>query len=218
MNTKHYEVLTLLQELQQYGTIERIFTYGILDTLFLALSRISNREVEEYFRNYLETLDEVIVYFNNNGYKVNVKREDLGELYNSSRLKIKDVTDQTAEEFFVNFFDGLNVLVLETLKAGIDYCYDNNINLKGTNSLRKLSSLNVNNQFYNYIKLIVNGYYDTIANKPQNIINLFSYLKRFRITTDMISKNVNSLEAEIVNYIRTKFSVNEFNIQTRINI
>ena len=216
MNTKHYEVLALLQELQQYGTIERVFTYGILDTLFLALSRISNREVEEYFRNYLETLDEAVVYFNNNGYKVNVKREDLGELYNSSRMKAPP--DGYAEEFFTAFFDGLNVLVLETLKAGIDYCYDNDINLKGTNSLRKLGSLNINDQFYNYIKSIINGYYDVIANKPQNIISLFSYLKRFRITTDMITKSVGSLETEIVSYIRTKFSVNELNIQTRINI
>lgn len=214
MNTKHYEVLALLQELQQYGTIERVFTYGILDTLFLALSRIANRDVEEYFKNYLETLDEAVIYFNNNGYKVNVKREDLGELYNSSRMKV----DGQAEDFFIAFFDGLNSLVLETLKAGIDYCYDNDINLKGANSLRRLSSLNNNSQFYNHIKLIIDGYYDTIANKPQNIISLFSYLKRFRITTDMITKSVNSLETEVISYIRTKFSVSDLNIQTRINI
>ena len=122
------------------------------------------------------------------------------------------------QEFFTAFFDGLNVLVLETLKAGIDYCYDNDINLKGTNSLRKLSSLNNTSQFYNYMKLVVDGYYDVVANKPQNVISLFSYLKRFRITTDMITKSVGSLETEIVSYIRTKFSVNELNIQTRINI
>ena len=213
MNTKHYEVLALLQELQQYGTIERVFTYGILDTLFLALSRISNREVEEYFRNYLEILDEAIVYFNNNGYKVNVKREDLGELYNSSIMK---ANDGQAEEFFIAFFDGLNTLVLETLKAGIDYCYDNNIDLRGANSLRKLSSLNNNSQFYNHMKLIVSGYYTVVANKPQNIISLFSYLKRFRITTDMITKSVNSLESDVVSYIRTKFSVNEKTIFTSL--
>lgn len=218
MNTKHYEVLALLQELQQYGTIERVFTYGILDTLFLALSRIANRDVEEYFRNYLETLDEAIVYFNNNGYKINVKREDLGELYNSSRMKIKDITDQTAEEFFINFFDGLNVLVLETLKSGIDYFYDNNINLKGVNSLRRLTQLNDNTPFYNHVKLVINGYYDIIANKPQNVISLFSYLKRFRITTDMITKSATSLEEDVISYIRTKFSMNENNVQTRINI
>lgn len=201
---KHQEVLNLIEELQKLGTLSRIVAYGPIDTLKFGLSRFFNSEVFEYFNDYLEELDKTILFFNSTDYRVNIDRYTLGELFNVT----KDNTS-TAEEFFIKFFETINLVTSEIIKAGIDEIYDNSNEdvLYGVNSLRTITKIDYQSEHFDYITNIITKYYIVIANKPFNIISLFSYLKRFRLDTNFISSRVKELEKEIINYIKTKQSI-----------
>lgn len=201
---KHQEVLNLIEELQKLGTLSRIVAYGPIDTLKFGLSRFFNSEVFEYFNDYLEELDKTILFFNSTDYRVNIDRYTLGELFNIT----KDNTS-TAEEFFIKFFETINLVTSEIIKAGIDEIYDNSNEdvLYGVNSLRTITKIDYQSEHFDYITNIITKYYIVIANKPFNIISLFSYLKRFRLDTNFISSRVKELEKEIINYIKTKQSI-----------
>lgn len=195
----------LIQELQKLNMFERSFTYGPLDTLSLGLSRFFNSDVNEYFENYLDQLDKAIVFYNKSLYKVNIDRYTLGELYNSARLNTID-----SETFFIKFFESLNLITLEIIKAGLDEIYDNDDSLlKGLSSLRSIIKINYQSEHFDYLQSIITNYYITIANKPFNIINLVSPLKRFRLDTNFISSTVKKLETEVVNYVKNKYSVGD---------
>lgn len=195
----------LIQELQKLNMFERSFMYGPLDTLSLGLSRFFNSEVNEYFENYLEQLDKTIIFYNKSLYKVNVDRYTLGELYNKSRLNTID-----SETFFIKFFESINLITSEIIKAGLDEIYDNdNSLLKGVSSLRSIIKINYQSEHFDYLQSVITNYYITIANKPFNIINLVSPLKRFRLDTNFISSTVKNLETDIINYIKNKYSVGD---------
>lgn len=195
----------LIQELQKLNMFERSFTYGPIDTLSLGLSRFFNSDVNEYFENYLDQLDKAIVFYNKSPYKVNIDRYTLGELYNSARLNTID-----SETFFIKFFESLNLITLEIIKAGLDEIYDNDDSLlKGVSSLRSIIKINYQSEHFDYLQSVITNYYITIANKPFNIINLVSPLKRFRLDTNFISSTVKKLETEVVNYIKNKYSVGD---------
>lgn len=195
----------LIQELQKLNMFERSFTYGPLDTLSLGLSRFFNSDVNEYFENYLDQLDKAIVFYNKSLYKVNIDRYTLGELYNSARLNTID-----SETFFIKFFESLNLITLEIIKAGLDEIYDTDDSLlKGVSSLRSIIKINYQSEHFDYLQSVITNYYITIANKPFNIINLVSPLKRFRLDTNFISSTVKKLETEVINYVKNKYSVGD---------
>lgn len=203
MKVDYDKTLNLIQELKKYRTLGRIFvSYGPIDTLKLAISRLLNNDVYNYFEEFLEDLDKTIVFFNNSRYKVNIDRYTLGELYNTTRLD-----SETSEEFFIKVFDTLNLIVLEIIKAGIDEAYDNGAPLKGISSLRNITKINYRSEHFDHLSNVITNYYITIANKPFNIINILSYLKRYRLNTYFISSTVIALEKEVISYIRTKYSV-----------
>lgn len=205
MNDKHDNVLILIEELKKIRTLGRIFVdYGPIDTLRLAISRLFNHDVNKYFENYLEVLDAAIVYYNTTTYRLNIDRYTLGELYNVTKLNSES---WDGNDFFIKFFEGLNLIVLEIIKAGIDELVDNDISLENVNSLRGLTNLDYNSQHYTHLQNVITGYYITIANKPFNIINIFSYLKRFRLNTNFISSTVLQLETDVLDYIKLKYSV-----------
>lgn len=213
-NIKHQEVLTLISELQQLGTFSRMVSYGPVSTLALGMSRFFNSDVNDYFQNYLEELDKAILFFNDTDYKVNIDRYTLGELYNVTR---NNASVDDAEDFFKIFFESLNLITLEIIKAGIDEAYDNGAALKGVSSLRSLSKINYTSESFDQITNIINKYYITIANKPLSLLNLFSYLKRYRLDTTFISNTVKALEKEVIAYIKLKYSVGEGTVHTIIN-
>ena len=190
---KHYEVLSLIEELKKLGTLSRIVDYGPIDALRFGISRYFNSEVNEYFEDYLEKLDRAIVFFNTTDYKVNIDRYTLGELYNVTKNNTS-----SAEEFFKLFFESLNLITLEIIKAGIDEAYDNNAPLKGISSLRTITKIDYSSVHFDYMINIISEYYIVIANKPLSLINLFSYLKRFRLDTNFISSTVKSLEKNVI--------------------
>jgi len=197
--------ITLIQELQKLNTIGRTFTYGPLDTLSMGLSRFFNSDVNEYFENYLEQLDKAIIFYNKSIYKVNIDRYTLGELYNITRLNTTN-----SETFFIKFFESLNLITLEIIKAGLDEVYDNdNSSLRGVSSLRGILKINYQSEHFDHLQNIITNYYITIANKPFNIINLVSPLKRFRLDTNFISSTVKTLETDVINYIKTKYSIGD---------
>lgn len=203
MKQNNIDVLRLINELKEYRTLGRIFvSYGPIQTLKLAISRILNNEVYHYFEGFLEDLDQAIIFYNNSRYKVNIDRYTLGELYNTTRLG-----SETSEEFFIKFFETLNLIVLEIIKAGIDEAYDNGAPLKGISSLRNITKMDYRSEHFDYLSNVITNYYITIANKPFNIINILSYLKRYRLNTHFISSTVIALEKDVISYIRTKYSI-----------
>lgn len=202
--SKHQEVLSLIEELRTLGTLSRMVDYGPIDTLKYGISRFLNHEVYNYFKEYLEVLDEAILFFNETPYRVNIDRYTLGELYNVT----KDSTT-SAESFFIKFFETVNLITLEILKAGIDEAYDNDAPLKGTNSLRAIAKINYSSESFDYMSNVITQYYITIANKPFSIINILSYLKRFRFDTAFITSTVHFLEKEVIEYIKIKYSIGD---------
>lgn len=205
--SKHQEVLNLIEELQKLGTLSRIVAYGPIDTLKYGISRFFNSDVNDYFEDYLEVLDKAILFYNSSAYKVNIDRYTLGELYNVTKNN-----SSTVEEFFLKFFETINLVTLEIIKAGIDEAYDNNAPLKGIVSLRAITKIDYNSEHFDYMSNMISQYYITVANKPFNIINLFSYLKRFRLDTNFISSTVRALEKEVVDYIKIKYSIGEHSV------
>lgn len=196
---------TLVEELLKIGTLGRIIDYGPFDTLKLGLSRFFNHEVNSYFEDYLEELDKTVIFFNDSPYRVNIDRYTLGELYNKTKLDTMD-----REKFFIEFFQALNLITLEVIKAGIDEIYDHSpAILKGVNSLRSINRLNYESEHFDYLQNIITKYYITVANKPFSLINIISPLKRFRLDTAFISTAVKELETEVIKYIRIKYSVGD---------
>jgi hypothetical protein len=203
---KHNQVLYLIEELQKLSTLGRIVTYGPIDTLKAAMSRLVNNDVYNYFQIYFESLDAAITYFNSTNYKVNIDKYALGELFNTIKLN-KDVKNPNV--FFIKFFENLNLIVSEIIKSGIDELFDNKVMIQHVNSLRGLAKIDYDSEGYKYLQNVILGYYDVIANKPFNVIHLFSGLKRFRLDTTFISSNVQNLELSIINYIKSKYSVSQ---------
>lgn len=201
-NIKHQEVLNLIQELQQLGTLKRIATYGMFGTLYLAVSRWVHEDVVVYFENYLEKLDNAILVFNKTEYKIYINRAILGEIYNLTRIHADtSPSSREKEKFFIQFFALLNEANLEIIKAGIDEIYDTDPNLLGRGStLKSLVRLNYNSDLYHIIKDLIISYSSLVMNDELNKLQLV------RDSTTFMRDTLTTLDSQVVAYIRSKYA------------
>lgn len=205
-NIKHQEVLNLIQELQQLGTLKRIATYGMFNTLYLAISRWIHEDVVVYFENYLEKLDNAILVFNKTEYKIFINRAMLGEIYNLSRWNAEvSPSSREKDKFFNQLFALLNEANLEIIKAGVDEIYDNDPNLLGRGStLKSLVKLNYNSDLYYIIKDLIISYSSLVMNDELNKLQLV------RDSTTFMRDTLTTLDSQVVSYIRSKYAADVY--------
>jgi hypothetical protein len=139
--------------------MDRVNAYGLFKTIRLSLSRWINDDVVIYFDNYLEKLDKAILQFNKTEYKIFVNRTVLGELYNLTRLNSSSPNVTKNNTFFVQFFNILNEVTFEIIKAGIDEIYDTDPNiLKSGSTLKSLQRISYETSLSYLLKDILVSY------------------------------------------------------------
>lgn len=196
---------TLLFELETLNTIQRVFTYGPIKTIGLAISRVFNKEVYQVFESFLSKLDDTVIYINTNSeYKVNINRKDIGEVLNKSNIS----DNGNASEFFGNVMTSINTIILGVIKTNIDEMYENNFSIKTISSIQSFINSKYSSDINKQTKTLLKDYLKLLEEKPHSAISLFSYLKRYYIDTAFINKYINQLEQDMIQYIRTKQSVN----------
>lgn len=195
-------IISLIEEIEKFSTLERMFKYGPIKTLALALNRFFNHQVYLYFEKFLVTLDEAIEYSDNNGYPVNINRVDIGELYNISRIK-----SENPQQFLDIYFKSLNVFLKELAKSTINEMTDNDFDLKNVSSISNFTNLKYTSTLYAYTSTLLKDYLDLLKNKPTSWVSLLSDLKRVRVSSKFISTTIYDLEKEIVAYVKLKNSV-----------
>lgn len=192
----------LLLEIKRYSTLEKVFRYGALKTLSLAINRGLNHEVVNHFNSFLSRMDRVILLFDKEGYKPNINRVELGELYNITRTTTKNST-----EFLEAYFNVLTRYVFEIVKLAIDYLFNNEQNIRSVNSIQSFLHIKNNDKLIKETKELLVEFRELLLNKPTSFLNIISDLKRVRLYNENIQKIISGLEKNIVYYIRTKYAV-----------
>lgn len=202
----------IIEELQQMGTVERIFRYNPINTLALAVRRVLDHEIYNYFNDFLTKLDDAIMYYNTTQYKIPINRIDIGELYNTSTL-----ASANAAGFFEVFFSSVNSLFSELLKSAVDEAMNNGLSLTNVNSTITFANLNHNSEHFKLVKQLILDYQKLLLNKPINVISLISSLKRYRVTTGFNITVMNDLDTRFLDYVKQKLSTDKYALRSNSN-
>lgn len=208
------DFLVIREELEKLGPFNRMYTYGPIKLLSIKLSQVFNSEVYNHFEKFLITLDDTIVFFNNEtNYKVQVNRTDLGEFFNVATVK----SESNPDAFFRTLMGTVNHFMLAVLRSLIDEMYDNDFNIQNITSVQSLSNTKYSSIAMESVKVLIKEYLNLLSSKP-TALSLLSYLKRYNITSSFISEYTSSLETQLIDYIRTKKSIQSNNTVNMVNI
>ncbi len=215
-----HNVYHLIQEVQQWSTLERIFRYGIGSTLGLAIFRGFNSDVLNYFRPLLEKIDETVQYFDKTEFPASryINRADIGELYNISKTQLhsddniirtflSNIEGDEDQRMLAMFFFNTNELIALLFRCYIDELVQNNVQINGITSVSSLLSANYNSKSKQVLQNLIDEYTNALSNKPTSVINVFSSLKREYLTSKFISMMFLDLDQKVTKYIAKKLEI-----------
>lgn len=214
LHNKLVDFLILQEELEKLGPFNRMYTYGPIKLIGLKISQFFNSEVYDHFERFLITLDDTIMLFNTEtNYRVNVNRSDLGEFFNVATTK----SEKNPEQFFRVLMLTINQFMLSVFKSLIDEMYDKGFDIKTITSLQSLQNSKYASITMESTKVLIKEYLNLLSAKP-TALSLFSYLKRFNITTSLIDDMTTDLNTKLVEYIRLKKSIQSNNTVNMVNV
>ena len=199
-------IKNLINEVESFSTLDRVFRYGPVKTFSLWIYRTLNAEVLEYFEPLLGKIDEAIDYYEKTDYKATkyINKVDLGEMVNVSKLK--DDAD-TALATLKNCFEALNGFISSLFKCYIDEMVDNDIKINNITTVSSLLAIKSNLKSKSILTDIIDIYTNMLSKKPTSAINILSDLKRVYINSKFISEISSDLDSQVTKYIAKKLEM-----------
>lgn len=204
------DIDNLIQEVEEFSTIERIFRYGPIKTFGLWIWRVFNMEILDYFEPLLNKIEDAVNYFDTTDFKASkyINKVDLGELMNMSKLQIDDMDNSDRLVMFRSIFTNLNKIIVNLLKAYIDQLMSDNISLNGITSINSLLALKNNDpKSKDLLQDISDTYSILLTKKPTSALNIISELKRRYLDSKFINEITSDLDKNITQYVSKKLEV-----------
>jgi hypothetical protein len=192
----------LIEEVESFGTIQRIFRYNPLNTLYLWIYRAFNYEVIDFLQPLLEKIDDIISYFDSTDYKASkyINKIDLGELINKSKLD----SDSDKMSVLKNIFTNINQFISSLFRCYIDELVDNKISVSNVTSVSSLLSIKNNSDSKQKLVDLVDDYTNLLSKKPTSALNVISELKRRYMNSKFINEISLDLDKHVASYVATK--------------
>lgn len=192
----------LIEEVETFSTVQRIFRYNPLNTLYLWVYRAFNYEVIDFLQPLLEKIDNIISYFDSTDYKASkyINKIDLGELVNKSKLD----SDSDKMSVLKNIFTNINQFIGSLFRCYIDELVDNKINIANVTSVSSLLSIKNNSESKQKLVDLIDDYTNLLSKKPTSAINIISELKRRYMNSKFINEISLDLDKQVTTYIATK--------------